>query len=228
MRKIVLILFLLTGMGLSKAQTHELGVFLGGSNYVGDIGATNHINPNQLAFGVLYKWNKSSRYSWRASFTVSDIVGDDADSDIRARNQRGFEFRNTVRELSVGLEFNFLEFNLHNFSKPITPYLYGGLSYFNSSELFFDNGVAIGNGNRNTFAIPMTLGIKGKLGQRIIIGAEVGARYTFTDNLDGSNPRDAATTQFRFGGLNTDDWYVFSGITITYTFGKKPCYYCFE
>ena len=28
----------------------------------------------------------------------------------------------------------------------------------------------------------------------------------------------------RFGNLNNNDWYVFSGITLTYTFGEKPCY----
>ncbi|NAS29367.1 hypothetical protein GTQ40_00140 [Flavobacteriaceae bacterium R38] len=226
MRKIIFIIFLFTGMYLGKAQTHELGVFLGGSNYVGDIGATNYINPNKLAGGILYKWNKSSRYSWRASFIVSDIIGNDANADISSREQRGFRFRNTIRELSAGLEFNFLEFNLHNFERPITPYIYGGLSYFNFNEVFFDNGIAISNGNRNTFAIPMTLGIKGKVGERFVLGAEVGVRYTFTDNLDGSNP-DADQPVFRFGNLNSDDWYVFSGITLTYTFGKKPCYSCY-
>ncbi len=227
MRKVVLVLFLFTFMYSGNAQTHEIGVFLGGANYIGDIGATNYINPNTAAFGLLYKWNKSSRYSWRASITIADIVGDDENADISSRQQRDFEFRNTIKEVSVGLEFNFLEFNLHNFSKPITPYIYGGVSYFNSKEIFFDNGIAISNGNRNTFAIPMVLGIKGKIGQRIIIGAEVGARYTLTDNLDGSNP-DTNQPIFRFGNLNSDDWYVFSGITLTYTFGKKPCYYCFE
>jgi len=61
MRKIILIIFLFTGMYLGKAQIHEFGVFIGGSNYVGEIGSTNYISPNNLAGGVLYKWNKSSK-----------------------------------------------------------------------------------------------------------------------------------------------------------------------
>jgi hypothetical protein len=40
------------------AQIHEIGVFLGGSNYVGDVGSTTYIAPNEPAFGILYKWNK--------------------------------------------------------------------------------------------------------------------------------------------------------------------------
>jgi len=226
MRKIIFIIFLFTTVHLSKAQIHEVGIFLGASNYVGEIGSTNYINPNNLAGGALYKWNKSTRYSWRASFIIADIEGDDANAAISSRRQRGFDFRNTIKELSVGLEFNFLEFDLHGFGKPITPYIYGGLSYFNFNDIFFENGIAINNGNRNTFAIPMTLGLKWKIWERFVLGAEVGVRYTFTDNLDGSNP-DTDQPVFRFGNLNSDDWYVFSGFTFTYIFGKKPCYSCY-
>ncbi|MEP2335783.1 MAG: DUF6089 family protein, partial [Nonlabens ulvanivorans] len=28
----------------------------------------------------------------------------------------------------------------------------------------------------------------------------------------------------RFGNINNNDWYVFSGVTLTYAFGRKPCY----
>ena len=45
-----------------NAQTHEFGVFIGGSNYIGDIGSTTYIAPNEPAFGILYKWNKSPRH----------------------------------------------------------------------------------------------------------------------------------------------------------------------
>ncbi|MEO9560182.1 MAG: DUF6089 family protein, partial [Nonlabens ulvanivorans] len=45
---------------------------------------------------------------------------------------------------------------------------------------------------------------------------------TFTDNLDGSNNEDFENV--RFGNINNNDWYVFSGVTLTYAFGRKPCY----
>jgi hypothetical protein len=67
----------------------------------------------------------------------------------------------------------------------------------------------------------MTLGIKSNVSRHIVLGLEVGARYTFTDNLDGSNPKD---NTLRFGNINNNDWYVFSGFTLSYTFGRKPCY----
>jgi hypothetical protein len=58
---------------MPHAQIHEVGVFLGGSNY-GDIGPTTYISPNRPAIGVLYKWNKSPRHSYRFSYTQSKIT----------------------------------------------------------------------------------------------------------------------------------------------------------
>jgi hypothetical protein len=58
----------------------------------------------------------------------------------------------------------------------------------------------------------------------LILGVEVGARYTMTDNLDGSNPKNKNLAPLRFGDINSKDWYVFSGFTLTFTFGNKPCY----
>jgi hypothetical protein len=46
----------------------------------------------------------------------------------------------------------------------------------------------------------------------------MGARYTLTDNL-GSNPKKESLKSSQFGNIN-NDWYVFSGLTLTYTFGK--------
>ena len=69
MNRIYIFLFCLISITPVKAQIHEIGVFLGGSNYIGDIGPTTYVAPNNLAFGLLYKWNKSARHSWRISYT---------------------------------------------------------------------------------------------------------------------------------------------------------------
>ena len=70
----------------------------------------------------------------------------------------------------------------------------------------------------------MVLGVKTTFLDNFILGFEIGARYTFTDELDGSVPDAEYRQQFSFGNTNSNDWYVFSGFTITYTFGVKPCY----
>jgi hypothetical protein len=158
-----------------------------------------------------------------------DFTADDAQSDQASRQQRGFIIKNSVLEASLGLEFNFVEYNLHKLGPAFTPYLYTGITYFRYGYNYFDAGVLQDiNQKDGAFAIPMTVGAKARINQFLILGAEIGARYTFTDNLDGSNPEGSNFQQFRFGNIFSDDWYVFSGITLTYTFGRKPCADCFE
>jgi Domain of unknown function (DUF6089) len=205
-----------------NAQIHEVGVFAGGSNYVGDVGLTTYISPNEPAIGILYKWNKSPRHSYRFSYTQSKISADDLDSKEPSRNQRGYRFENSIKEVSLGLEFNFFDFNLHEIKTKVTPYVYSGLSYFRYDELYVLSGETFKDKVTGSMGIPMILGVKSNVSPRLVLALEVGTRYTFTDNLDGSNPKDESLE--KFGNINNNDWYVFSGLTLTYTFGNTPCY----
>jgi hypothetical protein len=225
MKRILLVLILLSAPFMAEAQINELGLWAGGANYVGDVGPTNYIAPNDLAIGLLYKWNRSPRHSWRASFTYARIGADDADASAAGRKQRDNEFENTIKELSVGMEFNFFDFNLHESGFKMTPYIYSGLSYFWYDEKYMGNNrEAADYDNGSSLAIPMTVGIKTHIAPHLVLGLEAGARYTFTDNLDASNPDDDAYASRRFGNLESNDWYVFTGFTLTYTFTNKPCY----
>lgn len=208
----------------TSAQIHELGLFVGGSNYIGDIGSSSYIKPNELALGFIYKWNRSPRHAWRFSYMQSNITAQDNKASENARVQRDLKFKNNIKEFSFGLEFNFFDFNLHDFKSKITPYIFTGVAYTNYEENYFVNNKSVKDTNRGVFAIPMTVGLKANISKNYILGLETGARYTFTDNLDGSNPKNQNVSTQRFGNLDSKDWYVFTGVTLTYTFGEKPCY----
>jgi hypothetical protein len=215
-------LLLLLFLGIStQAQIHEIGVFVGGSNYIGDVGSTTYIAPNEPALGLLYKWNKSPRHAYRFSYAQSKISSNDLNSKETSRSQRGYHFENSIKEVSLGLEFNFFDFNLHESSTKITPYVFSGVSYFLSKYTLTDTQIGISlegrAERRKSIAIPMILGIKSNISSSLILALETGARYTLTDNVDGSFNQN-------FGNLNNNDWYVFSGVTLTYTFGNTPCY----
>jgi len=209
------------------SQTHEIGGFVGGSNFIGDVGSTKYVSPNQLAFGGIYKWNRSPRHSFRFSAIFTTLEGIDANSDDIRRKQRGFEFKEDILELSLGIEFNFLEFDLHeeDSSTKSSPYIFSGISYFNYDNYHFNStGTRTAeNTSSHGFAIPIILGYKVTLSEAMIIGFEAGARYTFTDQLDGSVTDVDELERFNFGNVNNNDWYVFTGMTLTFTFGRKPC-----
>jgi len=213
----------------STAQTYEAGIFVGGSNVIGDIGSTNYISPNKLAVGGLFKWNRSPRHSFRASIIYAELYGDDSKSSDPRRIQRDYFFKNRIFEFSAGLEFTFKEFDLHKPGLKSTPYLYTGISFGNHYNYYLNNtGVFVTeNSNSWTYGIPMVLGYKARISYHFILGAEIGARYAFTDELDSSEPDADFRERFSIGNTNNNDWYVFSGITLTYTFGRRPCYYAF-
>jgi hypothetical protein len=228
MKNLIALLLVLISLPVCS-QTYEAGIYAGGLNNIGDVGRMNFIAPSGPAFGGIFKWNKSRRYAWRGSVLYGQFTADDAKSDLASRQQRGYSLDNSILEVSAGLEFNFVEYNLHSMGKAFTPYLYTGITYFRYDFNYFDAGQLQDTGQRDgAFAIPMTVGAKLRINRFLILGAEIGARYTFTDNLDASNPKGSNFEQFRFGNILSDDWYVFSGLTLTYTFGRVVCSDCFQ
>jgi len=207
---------------------YEVSNFVGGSNFIGDVGSSKYIAPNQPAFGAIYKWNRSTRHAFRFSAIFTNLEGIDAKSDDPRRKERGYEFNVSTIELSAGIEFTFLDFNLHEDSGETksTPYLFSGINFFTYDNYYFEsNGVrTTENTSSYSFAIPIVLGYKTTFTDQLIAAIEIGARYTFTDELDGSIPDSGSLQNFSFGNINNNDWYVFTGITLTFTFGKKPCH----
>ncbi len=207
-----------------SAQYHEIGAFLGGSNYIGDVGTTRFVYPNSSAFGLVYKWNLTTRYSLRAGINISNIKGSDYNTNDLNRFKRGYKFDNNINEFIAGIEFNFIDFNLHDGKTIYTPYTFVGLGYF---EYDLKKAIEFKKYDSDqTIAIPIILGLKMNPNPLWVIGLEIGVRYSFTDSIDGSNPikEYGNDTTLKFGNLGNNDWYVFTGLTISFTFGDIPCY----
>ena len=123
-----------------------------------------------------------------------------------------------------------MDFNLHSGEKVFTPYMYSGITTAYHDNFYYPNGSQVPENISGltfgswAFGIPMILGFKASFIDAFVLGIEIGARYTFSDSIDGSLPKDADNQQYKFGNINNNDWYVFSGFTLTYTFGENPCY----
>lgn len=213
---------------IGRSQTYEVGAIVGGTNFIGDVGRTSYIAPSRAAYGGIFKWNRSARHSFRATLMQANLIGEDIESSDPRRQQRGLSFENTVTEISIGLEYTFWDFNLYSGQPQGTPYLYTGLTAFQYKALRKLPGETAIEDYDSAWspAIPIVFGYKTTLAGKFVLGLEIGARYTFTDGLDGSNPVNglADVQRFKFGNINSDDWYVFTGVTLTYMFGRKPCY----
>lgn len=214
------------------AQTYEIGLMLGGTNYTGDVGSTSYavpqdyFNADKLSYGGIFKWNRSLRHTFRFSVLNAKTFGDDADSSINRRKERDYRFEQSMTEFSAAIEYTFWEWDPHRLGVQTTPYLATGPTLLLANHHYVRNEQLVEGKRYTTFAIPMIIGVKSNIHPNWVLAFEFGARYTFSDNIDGSAPMEMNedTNFVSFGNPNTNDWYMFAGITLTYSFGRKPCY----
>ena len=181
---------------------------------------------------MVYKWNVTDRYSLRGGFTFTKLTETEYNNNDLNRFRRSYKADNNIQDAKVGIEFNFKEFNLHEADFNFTHYLFYGLSYFRYDQYYilpngqFNQPTYTNYGKDEKIAIPFILGVKLNPNPLFILGFEVGARYALTDNLDGSNPENqfANELDYKFGNIANNDWYIFMGFTISFTFGDLQCY----
>ncbi|MDB4835299.1 DUF6089 family protein [Cyclobacteriaceae bacterium] len=145
----------------------------------------------------------------RINALAANITGNEAKSNhpLPGLNQR--DLSATLTEISALLEYNFFDFRSlkprNNF--PFCPYLFGGLGL----------GTVWAGESPAFVAIPFGAGIKIKAGNRMNLGFEFGARKTFTDKLDG------ITNSIDPNSSSNQDWYYFTGVSISYTKYYQKC-----
>ncbi len=221
MKKIVLLLIGVIIFTSTNAQwLYEAGVFIGGSNYSGDIGREMFIYPNRLAGSFIIKRNLNSRISLRATGSYLPLHDDDAFSSNEVRRFRNLRFTNRVIEAALGVEINYWDYDITRQYQGITPYLFleAGAFYYHTVSGGTTNAYVYSE--RISYTLPFGIGIKSRIYKRLSASAEVRAQYTLVDDLDYNNPN---IPSLRFGNPNTNDWYFFSGISLHYSFKRPPC-----
>lgn len=205
------------------AQIHEVGAFLGGSNFIGDIGRTNYIYPNEVSGGLVYKYNLNPRIALRGNYNYIGISGDNSNrSSVANASVKSRNFSNSIHELAAGLEFNFFEYNIREKATSFTPYILAQLAVFNYKSPVSYNAASSTLTTKSSFSFtaPVGVGIKGRLSDNLAFALETAIRFTPKDDLDFSTKKIA---ELNFTG-NGNDTYVFTGFSIVYTFGRPPCY----
>ena len=198
-----------SGFAQRPKPSEEVGVFLGGSYYIGDLNPMGHFQFTQPAAGLVARYNFNPRLAARANLLFGSIQGDDSFSNSPAQLQRNLSFKSNIYELSTQLEFNFLDYQIGDEKHGFTPYIFGGLAifHFNPQAKFNGSWVDLqplgteGQGlpdaasktkyKLTQISLPFGIGVKANLAKSIGVSIEWGMRKTFTDYLD-----DVSTTYY--------------------------------
>ncbi len=215
----------------SMAQFYEVGGGLGTFLYQGELAATYNPTYASPAAKAMIRFNLNTASVLNISLMAGTIKGNATDQSNRmVKNFNQSSFSSPLVELSTTYEYNFFDYRKYKSRRRGTPYIMGGFAGF----LFFPNPVEPnGKVSPVQVSVPFGVGYKYALTRTLNLGAEATFRKTFTSYLDNSAdfiPNDPNTQQFNRKGdppqrgykLN-NDWYMFAGVTLTYTFYSVPC-----
>ncbi|MBN8701980.1 MAG: hypothetical protein J0M08_02885 [Bacteroidetes bacterium] len=172
----------------------ELGVFIGGSYYIGDlVSSTDFYKFTKPAAGLLFRRNFNPRWGLRFNAFYGNVEGDDAKSTAASLKARNLNFRSIIIEASAQFEFNYLEYKFGSKKNPFSSYLFAGIGafHFNPKANVGGSWVKLQplategkNYTRVQPSIPFGIGFKQSLGKGFGFSVEWGMRKTTTDYLD--------------------------------------------
>ncbi|MBC7863400.1 MAG: outer membrane beta-barrel protein, partial [Bacteroidia bacterium] len=183
-------------------SSHDIGIMIGGSYYLGELNPGKHFNMTKPAFGVFYRFNQNYRVAYRAGFNYGSIMGDDSQSDDDDQLMRNLNFKSKLIEFNGVAEFNFWEYRINNSKHFFSPYVFLGFAVVHHKPMAEFQGKYIelqplateGQGTSldtkrkkyklTQFTIPFGLGAKLNLSRNVGLSLEWGMRKTFTDYLD--------------------------------------------
>ncbi len=251
-----------------SAQKSEVGLMLGGAVYSGDLSPQliniKFIKPGA---GVFYRYNFDPHWAFKGNLFYGSITANDAESPDLFQKNRNLSFESSIFEFSTQVEFNFFEYEIGDQKRPFSPYIFTGISVFDFNPKTQYNGrwvelQPLGTEGQNLakatkkayslvqLSVPLGVGIKWNIAQKLCLGFEIGARKTSTDYLDDVSGEyaDKKLLQSENGKISADlsdrslnktlekgrqrgnssatDWYTFGGITLSMRVGKTTKVSC--
>jgi outer membrane protein OmpA-like peptidoglycan-associated protein/opacity protein-like surface antigen len=189
------------------------GLFLGYSNYLGDLVEPDFTMFGQAgpAFGINIRNQVKPSFAILGNLNYGKLQGDDANYD--RNRERGASFSKSLIEFSVTGEYDIFgkrRYNGSTFTKTLSPYILAGIGVgFGDPKT--ENGEAeIKKGN---LAIPFGLGLRYDLNSKVFLALEYSSRLTFSDDIDGVSSTS--------GNPGDNDFYNFGGLKVGFMFGDK-------
>lgn len=223
MRKLLLMLMVLLPAARMSAQDDpqyrmEIGAGVGMVSYEGDFNG-NVLKNMQPMFSALWRYNFDPYKDLRLSATYGKLKGSSKDVDTYYPDYatEEYSFNRNLLDVSLVFEYNFWPYGTgrdYRGAKRLTPYIYGGIGATSSS----------GGGSKSVFTanVPIGLGVKYKLNERMNLGLDWGIHFSLSDELDGvKDPYQVKSS----GMFKNTDCYSMLQLTLTYSF-KAKCRTC--
>ncbi len=209
--KNIIIYIYILNCSIVLGQTNEIGVFLGGSLFHGDVGYNNAeyaILNTQPTLGFQLKRNLNYHFGVSINIHRGTLYSSDANASDFFKTKRNLHFKSKITEFSLISEFNLRPYMSRYSEYNISPFLFFGISsfYFNPKAQSNDgNWYSLrplgteGQGSDyypqrelydlNGIAIPFGFGYKINIYDYLTLNFNISWRITFTDYID-----DVSTT----------------------------------
>ena len=156
----------------------ELGGGIGMASYQGDFNSSLFKNPQPM-FTVLAKYRFDPRRALALNVSYGQLKGSSKDAKTYYPMTTVYDFKSNVADVGLRLEYNFWPFGTgyeYRGAKRLTPYVAIGLGMT----------IAKAEGKSATGVnMPIGVGVKYKLADRLNLAAEWAMHITTSDELDG-------------------------------------------
>lgn len=222
MRKgLVTLLMLCATLTASAQQDDEYLMEIGGGvgmvSYQGDFNGkiTSGMQP---AGAIVWRRLLNPYMGFRVMGMMGKLKGDATRVETYYPDEttRAYSFDRSLTDVSVTYEYNFWPYGTgrdYRGAKRLTPFVFGGIG-----------ATYVSGGEKKVFTanVPIGLGFKYKLKERLNVGLEWSMHFSLSDELDGmADPYGIKSS----GAFKNTDCYSGLMLTLTYSF-KSKCRTC--
>ncbi|MGJ3236487.1 DUF6089 family protein [Marivirga sp.] len=205
----------------AMTQSKEFGGGLASFNYTGDLIRTYSVQNQSIGVNLYYVRNFQDGWAGKLNFAAGRIKGSDQNPIDPQAEIRNASFQDFITEISGQATYEFLDFRNNRALVKFTPYLTAGAGFFLINRVEKNSDYS-----DIQLMIPFGGGVKYSLGPLWTLNFEFSARKLFYDYLDNISEQvvtDKRNSDFQFGDWNDNDWYYFTGLSISYTFWAVDC-----
>lgn len=193
----------------------DAGIGIGMAGYLGDFNESNLFKRPGAAVSGSFRYLPNTRWAIRGLLSAAQLSGDSRDWENVLPGGAAYDFKTWVYDFGARAEFNFFNYGIGESYKQLrrlTPYTALGL------------GVTCGSPDGGSFValnLPIAVGLKFKLRERVNLGLEFTMTKVLTDRIDGVEDPYGIKSSF----LKNTDWYGTLTLSVSYEFGKR-CVVC--